>query len=101
MDVTFWDFFEIVVVHVRRHVHLSGEWPYGVFGRDATEGLIQYGTAHAAVYAEDGCAHIIVRLPESAAHVFRAEISPEAAAHFGDEVGKLLLGSGKSNGILG
>ena len=91
--MTFWDFFEIVLVHVQRHVDLPGEWPFGVFGRDTTEALIQHGAASAVFYTEAGGVRIIVRLPHGGVEVSHSELSPEAAAQIGDEIGKLFHGA--------
>jgi len=92
-SVTFWDFFDVLYARVSRHVRLSGTWPYGVFGRDPTEALIQCGDAY-VISSDDECggAKIVLRIPGCTDRSYFVRMSAEMAAAIGDDVGLLLSG---------
>ena len=87
--MTFWDFFEILITRVKQIVDLPGNWPYGVFGRDPTEGLIQYGSASVAAWVDGTMAQINIKIPGTADRTFQTEMSEENAERIGDDVGRL------------
>ena len=98
IDVTFSEFFEVLYQRVSRHIRLSGTWPYGVFGRDPTEALIQYGEA-SVVSSDDESegARVVLRMPGCADRSYHVKMSAEMAAAIGDDVGLLLSGMAPPN----
>lgn len=90
-SIPFSDFFDVLYEGVTRHVALSGTWPYGVFGRDPTEALIQCGDAY-VISSNDDCggARIVLRIPGRADQSYFVRMSVEMAAAIGDDVGVLL-----------
>jgi hypothetical protein len=89
-QLTFRDFLEVLIGRIKEFVELPGPWPYGVFGRDDTEGLIQYGSTSVACFIEGTSAQINVRIPGRPVRTFHSTLSREEAAAIGDQVGKLL-----------
>jgi hypothetical protein len=94
--MTFWTFFDELIPVIKRHVSL----PFGVFGRDTTEALIQYGAA-SAVFTSDGTmVKIVVRVPDRTDAEFQVELSSAAAIRMGHQVGALLAGSAANKPVV-
>jgi len=91
--MTFWDFFDALVAHVKHRIELPGKWPFGVFGRDPTEALIQFGKSSVIFSAHGSESEIVVRTPDNEDRTYRVEMSLENAERLGDEIGRLLASS--------
>ena len=88
--MTFWDFTDALVRQVRRHISLSGKWPYGVFGRDGTEALIQFGTCSVTLFDDNGTATAIIRIPNAPERTVESSLSEQNAHELGEEIGRIL-----------